>query len=154
MKTREFRESVDLPVPAQAVLDNLHLAGVNEELRPLVRMTCPAGSEKRPIFEWPAGQTLFASWILLFGVLPIDRHSFFLERIEPGRGFHESSSSLTNRSWKHRRIVETTPEGCRVTDTVSFECRLPLLGALLKPVYRMVFRHRHRVLKRRYASAA
>ena len=49
------------------------------------------------------GERLFRSWILLFGVLPIDYDDITLVSIEPGRGFHERSSMLSMRVWEHER---------------------------------------------------
>jgi len=43
------------------------------------------------------------------------------------------------------------PDG-RVTDRVEYESRLPLWGSLLKPVYELVFRHRHRNLGKAYVK--
>ena len=61
----------------------LTMSGVNAELRPLVRMTAPAPWATRPIFDWPEQKLLFTSWILLLGVLPIDRHAFSLRSVIP-----------------------------------------------------------------------
>jgi hypothetical protein len=150
MPTASFSLAVELPIDAQAFLEAFTLERVNAELGPFVRMTTPAGWARRPIIEWPAGRQLFSSWILLFGLLPIDRHRFSLQAILPGEGFLEDSSSLTNRHWRHERRVTPIDGGCRVTDRVEFECRLPLLGALLRPVYHGVFRWRHRRLASAY----
>jgi ligand-binding SRPBCC domain-containing protein len=88
--------------------------------------------------------------ILLFGFLPVDVHSLRLERILPGRGFFEQSYSWANRQWRHERITTRTEGGCVVTDKVIVQGRLPLVTALLLPVYRLVFRHRHRRLRALY----
>ncbi len=62
---------------------------------------------------------------------------------------------LSQRLWEHERTLE--PDGasaCRVTDRVLFEPRLPVPGALMRPVLLAVFRHRHRRLRRRFGGAA
>lgn len=58
------------------LLDGMTMEGVNAELWPLARMTALPKWRDRPILEWPTGQILFKSWVLLLGVLPIDRHVF------------------------------------------------------------------------------
>lgn len=134
------------------MLADLTMAGVNAELRPLVRMTAPEAWAARAIVDWPARRRLFSSWVLLLGVLPIDRHRFYFEAIHPGRGFVERSSSATNTEWRHTRTVVETAGGCRVEDTVTYRCRVAVLGRLLSPVYKLVFRHRHRRLRALYGE--
>jgi ligand-binding SRPBCC domain-containing protein len=90
----------------------------------------------------------------LFGFVPIDRHRFFLAAINPNEGFSERSTSWTNKYWCHERKVVSQESGCRVTDTVNFSSRIPFVDMLLKPIYRLVFRWRHRNLRRRYGELA
>ena len=149
-----FTRSSDLPIDAGVFLSRFTIDEVNAELTPLVRMSAPAEWIGRPIVEWPEKQRLFTSWILLFGVLPIDRHAFCLRSVEPAEGFFEDSSSTMNRYWRHRRRVTPIEGGCRVTDRVEYESRLPLWGFLLKPVYELVFRQRHRKLRAAYGEIA
>ncbi|MDX1496165.1 MAG: hypothetical protein R3352_01285 [Salinisphaeraceae bacterium] len=118
----------------------------------MARMTAPTLWQQRPILEWPEKQTLFKSWILLFGVLPIDRHSFYFDKVDPASGFSEQSSSLTNANWCHTRQVLPSPMGCQVIDKLDYESRLPLLGSLMKPIYQLVFWIRHRNLRARYGG--
>ena len=141
-----FSLSTDLPVEAAEFLGTFNLQRVNAELGPIVKMTAPSAWAGRPILEWTAERQLFSSWILLFGLLPVDRHHFRLQEILPGEGFLEDSSSFTNRHWRHERRVTSIDGGCRVTDRLEFECRVPLLGVLLGPIYHAVFRWRHRRL--------
>ena len=124
------------------------MSGVNDELWPLVRMTRrPDGSD--PIFRTPMGDHVaFPSWILLFGVLPIDRHALAANSI--GSGFDERSSSWLQRFWNHRRRLQVIDGGTRVCDELEFEPRLRLLEPLVGPVIGVIFRHRHRRLARRF----
>ena len=46
--------------------------------------------------------------------------------------------------------IEKTDNGTRVTDSVDFQPRLAVLGAILEPIYRRVFAHRHKRLQRKY----
>ena len=126
------------------------MAGVNYELRPLVSMTCPrryAGLRLDPDLV-PLGERIFRSWILLLGILPIDWDDLTLVRIERGVGFLESSTMLSQRRWVHERTLAAVDGGCRVTDHITFEPRLPGLGRVFLPVFRFFFRHRHRRLAR------
>ena len=150
MTTFRFSRASDLAVDVDVILATLTLSGVNAELSPLVRMTAPAAFARRPLQEWPERQHLFTSWILLLGVLPVDRHAFYLHSVTPGRGFVETSSSTINALWQHERMIVPLAFGCRVTDVVEYRCRLPLLGYLLKPLYKLVFWRRHRYLRSRY----
>lgn len=148
----KFEVSSNLVISPEDVVGLLTMKGVNRELSPLIRMTAPAEWSSKPISEWSTGKALFSSWILLFGILPIDRHTFFLQSIDRERGFTEASSSFTNTLWQHRRDINRNGASYRVIDTVEFQCRLPLLGYVLAPVYRFIFRHRHRVLRSCYGG--
>ena len=149
-----FTYSSSLLVPAETLLATLNMAGVNAELSPLVRMTAPESFSARSILDWPQQKPLFRSWILLCGFVPVDRHTFFFEVIDPNEGFSERSTSLTNEYWCHKRSVVSTDSGCRVTDTIAFKSRMPLIDLLFKPVYQGVFWCRHRHLRRRYGGSA
>jgi ligand-binding SRPBCC domain-containing protein len=97
------------------------------------------------------GERLFRSWVLLFGVLPIDYDDLTLVAIEPGRGFQERSRMLSMRVWEHDRTLTPDGTGCVVRDELRLEPRLPGMGPLLEWVVRALFRHRHRRLRRRFS---
>lgn len=143
----KFEVSSNLEISPEDVGRLLTMAAVNRELSPLIRMTVPPEWSNIAIFEWPTGRVLFSSWILLFGIFPIDRHTFFFQSSDRHRGFTEESRSLTNKRWHHRRDIDRNGASCRVTDTVEFQCRLPLLAFILAPIYRLIFKHRHKVLR-------
>ncbi|HEX6152450.1 MAG TPA: hypothetical protein VFZ19_02905 [Solirubrobacterales bacterium] len=129
-------------------------AGINDELRPLLRMTVPAGAEDFGLDDPEPGR-IGRSWLLLFGFLPFDYDDITIVRIEPGRGFLERSSMLSMRLWEHERTLEPLGEGrCRITDRVAWESRLPLPGGLFRPLVLAIFRHRHRRLRLRFAPDA
>ncbi len=139
--------------PAHLASELLTMDGVNHELMPLVRMTAPRAWRQKPLPEWPAESYLFTSVILVFGVIPVDLHRFGL--LSTGwHGFLESSTSLVMRTWRHERIIEKIHGGARVTDRVEFQSRLAVLGAILRPIYRQVFEHRHKRLRKRYGVRA
>jgi ligand-binding SRPBCC domain-containing protein len=149
MASHAFEVSSVVPATPEAVWARVStMEGVNHELRPLARMTYPkraAGMRLDPAVV-PLGERLFRSWVLLFGFLPVDYDDLTLVRIEPGRGFLESSRMLSQRRWTHERRLEPVAGGCRVTDRIAFEPRLALLGRAFLPVFRFFFRHRHRRL--------
>ena len=125
--------------------------GVNDELRPLMRMTAPARVRALDPADVVLGERIFRSWVLLFGVIPIDYDDLTLIALEPGRGFHERSRMLSMRVWEHERTLEPVGDSAtRVSDRLSFEPRVPGFGPLLERFIRMTFRHRHRRLRRRF----
>jgi len=131
------------------------MGGVNAELLPLMRMTHPAHVHRLEAADVEPGSVLFQSWLLAFGVLPIDRHALSLERVYPGEGFDERSSSWMQRVWIHRRrVIALDGGGCRVTDEVSFEPRLSLAAPVLRRIVGALFDHRHRRLQRRFGEMA
>lgn len=148
-----FTLSSELSIPPARFWAGMSMSAVNAELSPLVRMTVPSDWLRCPLAHWATGRVLFRSVILLFGVLPVDVHSLRLEQVYPERGFLERSHSWANRLWQHERTTTATSAGCIVTDTVSVQGRVPWFALLLLPVYRQVFRHRHRRLKVLYGGA-
>jgi hypothetical protein len=128
-------------------------AGINDELRPLLRMTVPRGVERLDPASVELGRPIGRSWVLLFGLVPFDYDEITLVRLEEGRGFLERSRMLSQRVWEHERTLEPTAEGgCLITDRVRWEPRIPLPGTLLRPLIRALFRHRHRRLRRRFGG--
>lgn len=144
----EFIQTSRLATPAAEVWARaVTWQAVNAELWP-IRMTAPAEWRAREIQSVPCGEPLFRSWILLFGIVPVDLHAFCLESIGPGFQFQESSNSLVTRQWRHRRVVLPDGEGSMLTDHLEILPRVAWLGFVLAPVYRLVFWNRHRKLKR------
>jgi hypothetical protein len=126
--------------------------GINAELGPLLRMTVPRGLESLDLHALEPGP-LGRSWLLLFGLVPIDYDEIGLEWIEPGRGFLERSSMLTLRLWEHERTIAAGEGGTTIADRLAWEPRLPLPGRLLGPLVAALFRHRHRQLQRHFGGA-
>jgi hypothetical protein len=145
-------ESVVPASPATVWARVSTMAGVNDEFWPLLRMTCPEPATRLDPATVPLGRRAFRSWLLLFGVFPFDYDDLCLVRIEPGRGFLESSTMLSQRRWVHERTLEDVPDGCRVRDRITFEPRLPFGGAAFRVVFRLAFRYRHHRLQRAFAS--
>jgi hypothetical protein len=125
--------------------------GINAELGPLLRMTVPRGLESLDLHTLGPGP-LGRSWVLLFGFIPVDYDEIGLEWIEPGRGFLERSTMLSQRSWEHERAIEPGEGGATIVDRVAWEPRLPLPGRVLRPLFAAFFRHRHRQLQRHFGG--
>ena len=141
-----FKLASALPLPADEVWARVStMEGVNAELMPWVRMTLPRRQRGRSLMEGPIGERMFSSWLLLGSVLPIDRHHLRMDVVEDGH-FLESSRSWLQSAWHHERFVSPTETGCQVIDELAFRPRIPLLGHVLLPIIRGVFRHRHRRL--------
>jgi hypothetical protein len=123
-------------------------AGINDELRPLMRMTIPRGISDFGL-DNPEPGKIGRSWLLLFGLIPFDYDDLNIIRLEPGRAFLERSSMLSQRLWEHERTLDPLGANrCQITDRVAWELRLPLPGAWLRPLIRAVFSHRHKRLQR------
>lgn len=122
------------------------MQGVNAELGPWLRMSYPAEMSDLKAPGLPSNGPAFSSWLLLCGLLPIDRHHLGFDRILRGIGFDERSHSWTQRIWIHHRRVVATPQGARIADELEFEPRLSFMAPLLKAMVTATFRHRHRRL--------
>jgi ligand-binding SRPBCC domain-containing protein len=149
-----FESVLSSPAPeVWAVVSTM--AGVNDELAPLLVMTSPKEAQLLEIGAAPTGVTLFRSWLLLFGVLPIDYDDLFLASVTPGVGFVETSTLASAKRWRHERTIDPLSDrACRIVDRLTFEPRLPLLGGVLEAIVRQVFAHRHRRLQRRFGGGA
>ena len=132
--------------------------GINHELRPILRMTMPAGLRGKTVEDVEVGVPLGRSWILLFGLIPVDYDDLQLAELGPGQRFLERSEMLSMRVWQHERSVEPAGENTsRVTDRLGFELRRPLAwipgsARLARAIVAALFRHRHRRLERAAAS--
>jgi ligand-binding SRPBCC domain-containing protein len=150
----EFELSSRLEAPVETVWARVTtVAGVNAELMPIARMTAPRGTDSIDPDDVTLGARLFRSWILLGGLVPIDYDDVTLVRVERNRGFLERSPMLSQRLWEHERTLEPLAAGgCRVIDRVRFEPRPPVPARWLRPLFRAVFRHRHRRLRREFGG--
>lgn len=128
--------------------------GINDEMRPFLRMTVPRGVEQLDLSELPLGRRVGRSWILLFGVLPFDYDDVTLVRLDPGESFLERSKMLTQRVWEHERTLRPAGSGCRIADRVRWEPRLGLPAGPLRAPIGAFFAHRHRRLRRRFGGSA
>jgi ligand-binding SRPBCC domain-containing protein len=139
--------------PADAVWDRIAtFEGVNHELGPLLRMTAPSDIRDIDPEQVPLGRRWFRSWVLLFGVVPVDYDDLTIMEIEVGRRFLERSSMATMRVWQHERILEPAGNATHVTDRLTFTTRRGVPGPLAPVVIRALFRHRHKRLRSWFAA--
>jgi ligand-binding SRPBCC domain-containing protein len=120
---------------------------LNREFFPFLKMTFPKGVRELTPQTVPLGQRLCRSWILLFGLIPVDYDDVTLVEIEPGVRFVERSSMLTQSFWEHVRTLEDADGGCRVTDRVRFVSRLPWADPIQHGIVKALFAWRHKRLK-------
>jgi hypothetical protein len=138
--------------PAELWKQAATMEGVNRELFPLARMTYPSGFNQLEAQSLRPGRPLFRSWILALGFLPIDYDDITLVRLEPQGGFLEVSPMGSQRTWRHQRILEPLPNGCRVTDQIRFTPKLPLLGRLYLALFKASFSLRHYNLRHKFGE--
>jgi len=115
-------------------------------------MTAPRRLRENGLADVALGEHLCRSWVLLFGVLPVDYDDITLSRLEPPRSFLEQSTMLSQRAWEHERVIENAAGGSIVTDRIRYEPRLPIPDLVLRRLYTIVFRHRHRRLRRYFGA--
>jgi hypothetical protein len=128
-------------------------AGINDEFWPWLRMTSSRSLREHGLAAVKVGERVCRSWVLLFGVLPVDFDDITLVRLQPPRGFLERSRMLSQRTWEHERTIEEASDGAILTDRISYEPRLPIPDAILRRIYTLIFKHRHRRLRRRFGGA-
>lgn len=129
------------------------MEGVNHELGPLLRMTHPPGIDRIDESLGQLGKPVFRSWVLLFGVIPVDYDRITIVRLDEGRGFLERSPLGTQKLWEHERTIEPGPDGgCVLVDRIAHEPRVPVAQRAQSALLRRVFRHRHRRVRKRFGG--
>jgi len=125
-------------------------SGIQEEMSPIMRMTVPKTATDLAGTDFEPGKRLFRSWVLLFGILPIDRSDLTLLSVVPGKCLVKESPMLSMKLWRHERSIAPVDGRTRLTDRLTFEPRFatPLTAWFI----RNVFQHRHGVLRRRLGS--
>ncbi len=147
-----FEMKTQLTVSANELAhDTLNMSGINYELGPLLKMSAPDKWQSKPITDWPTNQSLFISTILLLGLIPIDRHYFNFKKID-SFGFNENSKSLMNTLWSHERLIKSNGTGSVITDVIIYKSKLVILGNLIMPIYKAIFKHRHNRLRAKYSN--
>jgi ligand-binding SRPBCC domain-containing protein len=148
-----FEIASELAAPAEEVWRHATgVDGVNGELMPLVRMTVPRHLRGATLDQLPLGARAGRSWVLLFGLVPVDYDDLTIAERGPGHRFLEQSTMLTQSRWRHERIVDAVPGGSRITDRLGWSGRIRPLGALYRVAVPVLFRHRHRRLRKRFGQ--
>ncbi len=151
---QSFEIETDLCIPAEKAWSHMTSpSGVNAEFWPIMRMTFPP-TVGDVTSDWQPGRQLFRSWLLLFGIVPVEYDDFGLEEVDRGKRFLEISEMMSQEKWIHEREITEIPKGVRLRDRVSFVSRLASLERVYLVVFRLVFRYRHFRLKRLYGRAA
>jgi hypothetical protein len=123
------------------------LEGVNDELRPWMRMTVPRAARDMTLEDVELGRRVGRSWVLALGFIPFDYDDVTLIERGPGMRFLERSPMGSMRLWQHERFVEPRGEAsCAITDRLTFEPKIRGAGGLARPLVERIFRHRHRRL--------
>lgn len=126
--------------------------GIAYELAPWLSMTFPESVKALAPETVPLGRRLCRSWILLFGLIPVDFDDVTLVALDPPRSFLEASPMLSMKRWRHERVLEPVPGGTALTDTLSFSPRLEAAAPLARLVVKALFNHRHRRLARMFGK--
>ena len=129
--------------------------GINDELRPWMTMSMPRGAESLTVDTVPIGTPVGRCWMRLFGVLPFDYDHLTIAELWPGQGFHEESTMMSMRLWRHERSVKPEADGKTVVrDRLTFQLRAVLrpLTPVVAVGIRALFGHRHRRLQRHFVN--
>jgi ligand-binding SRPBCC domain-containing protein len=145
-----------LEAPPEAVWERIaSFEGINDEFAPLMKMTAPRAVREAGLNGVVPGERLCRSWVLLLRVIPFDYDDITIVRLEPGRGFLERSTMLSQREWEHERTLEPDGAGSTtVSDRVAFVPRFGLPARVVRPVVARIFRHRHARLRKRFGGRA
>lgn len=150
----KFEIESDLSVePRKLCEELLNINGVNFELAPFISMSAPYQWCSKPISEWPVDVFLFNSRVTLFGLFPIDSHDFKFIEVSAS-GFSESSKTLLNKEWNHRRSIIEAGSGSKVKDRIEYKSNLGFMGFFFMPMYKVIFIHRHNKLKAKYGTSS
>ena len=120
------------------------IAGVNREFFPLLKMTGSRKYQRLDDHSEMLGKQLFRSWILLFGIVPVEYDDLCIIELVPGKKFVEASSMLMQKKWRHERSIEALPDfGSTIEDHICFEARFPILAPISYPIILALFKYRH-----------
>jgi ligand-binding SRPBCC domain-containing protein len=138
-----------LKAPRERVWDWItSIEGISTEMRPFFHMTTPRGVRSIADLHIEPGVRMFRSCISLFGFIPIGYSDMTLVELDPGHGFVEQSPMASMQFWRHeRRIVPclSVEDAVLLVDSITFRPRIAI--RLVGRFMRLVFAHRHRVLR-------
>ena len=140
-----------LPAPADKVWQRcVSVAGLKDEMRPLLRMTLPGTLESLEDLNIVPPQVLYRSRLLLLGFIPGGISELTMVEWHPGWRFVERSPMTGMNLWQHTRTVEVDGEHTRVVDELRYEPQF--LAGVTGAIVGWVFRHRHKRLRRYFSS--
>ena len=153
-RTVENRVEVDA-APATVWQRVTQPDGINHEMRPWMTMRMPRAAAGLTVETLPLGRPVGRAWLRLFGLVPFDFDHLTVVELDPGVRFLERSTMLSMRRWEHERTLTPISGGTLVHDRVVLEPRLPVpgLAAFLARMVDAFFKHRHRRLRRYFATA-
>ncbi len=126
--------------PEQVWSSITSLEGLTREMMPLMRLTAPKGF--KTLSDIYPRKSNFRSWVLLFGVFPIDHTDLQLTSLVPLKGFVEESNMASMKYWRHeRKIVAVSSTETSVIDELTFEPRQ--FKNITRFVIQKFFEHRH-----------
>jgi ligand-binding SRPBCC domain-containing protein len=142
-----------LDAPPEMVWERAgRMSGINDELWPLAKMTCPAHLDRIAAPPHAVGGPPVHSWMLAFGVVPIERRSIVFEVLEEGR-FVDCSTGWLHGRWRHDRSVVAVGDGTTLlTDKLLLEPHVRLMDVIVRPTVSRTFRRRHRRLRRHFRA--
>jgi ligand-binding SRPBCC domain-containing protein len=151
----ELRFSTVLEAPPDVVWERAgRVSGINDELWPFAKMTCPGHLDRIAAPPHAVGQAPVHSWMLLLGVIPIERRSLQFDLLDEGR-FVDCSTGWLNGRWRHDRSVVARDDGSTLLiDKLVLEPRVRLMSVLVRPAVTWTFRRRHRRLRRHFPDGA
>ena len=152
---REIEIQSDLIQSLEYVWDSINTFNfVNYELSPIMKMTTPNEFRNKKLEEFPINTTVFRSWILLFGVIPIDYSDVRLVYVKRTIGFEERSEMFSSKEWNHRRTLISTKYGCRLVDRIRFNPRNQIVGIFIFVLIKILFFNRHKRLRKKFGTIA
>lgn len=150
-----LRFESNLYEPAERVWEWItSVKGIRAEMWPYFVMTVPKSIRSLNDLQIKPGVRMFRSYVLLFGILPIDYSDMTLLELTAGRGFIEQSPMGSMKLWRHERRIAPSlsePGAVSLVDQITFQPRLA--NRLVGWFIRRVFIHRHKVLKANLGGA-
>jgi ligand-binding SRPBCC domain-containing protein len=142
-----------LAAPADAVWSAAtRMPSINAEIGPWLKMTAPREAQELSLDDprLVLGEPIFTSWILLLGLVPVERMEVTIVELERGRRFVEQSRVSVLRKWRHEREVVAGGDRCLVTDRLTVEAPVRVFTPVVARLVGAFFGHRHRRLAARF----
>ncbi|AZZ36921.1 hypothetical protein CIK05_09000 [Bdellovibrio sp. qaytius] len=127
------------------------LQGLTSEMMPLMRLTAPKGFKN--LSDIYPRQKDIKSYVLLFGVFPIDTTDLHLKSLTVHKGFIEESNMASMNYWRHeRKLTQLSASQVSIVDELTFEPRR--FTKISVYIIKKFFEHRHKNLKKLFEESA